>query len=753
MGIESGPLPKKLPELHKEPEIVKAVNKHKRVSDERVSNTPEAKIAVYLNRLSNVFENPNEKQRERNVALIKPQLHEALVIKTSDVPESYFELQKRVARERGQELPEITPEMREEMIEVIQNDQKKSLDSWVDYLTSDDAVYPTWFKYFALRSITKLSQFDKERGAFKKRSKDTTATFPDIYREPLAKVADNLNAIASGDTSKFMVMDGEEEKIDTDSFKAYAEGRFADLYAREIQQTLLRKFESRETTEGSWVTYKQGDMSQAQKLYKSLEDKGTGWCTAGETTAQKQIEGGDFHVYYTFADDNAAAPTEPRLAVRMEGEDIGEVRGVLPDQEVEPILSQVLEAKLAEFGSRADEYKKKTEDMKRVTVLEKKIQAGEEPTTEDLRFLYEVDDSIEGFGYKKDPRIANLTRSRNLTEDLQRIIAADRLGSDSETYYFPYLSREPFIYQVLVNYDQFKNLDEDQFVRGAIYENNAHLVRKNADRLGISDEDLLQAYLEVGEASLLVREMNELEKIGATEQMIADAILERQPEAMPYFLHKFPSIEHKYIARRLIDNGHSKILFSNLSSFNKLGEDMALELITIDPTNSGAVARSLASFVETEYPFNGGTFLSNEFSLNLFKQLEKKDLKAFAGNLRYLKQISPEIADKLVEAEYITEVATSINQFETVTTEVAKKLIYAGYGREVARYQGKLSGSGEELALLLIDWGFENAVLVNISRGAYGTLSMQTYNRLNARGKTIPESAKQYFDLSETITT
>ena len=35
------------------------------------------------------------------------------------------------------------------------------------------------------------------------------------------------------------------------------------------------------------------------KLVKSLEGKGTGWCTAGIETARWQLQGGDFHVYYT----------------------------------------------------------------------------------------------------------------------------------------------------------------------------------------------------------------------------------------------------------------------------------------------------------------------------------------------------------------------------------------------------------------------------------------------------------------------
>ncbi|MFO8002970.1 hypothetical protein, partial [Thioalkalivibrio sp.] len=96
--------------------------------------------------------------------------------------ESYFELQQRIARERGIDAEEISPEVREQMIDTIIEDQRHSLDQWIDYLTSDDAVYPTWFKFFAFQNITKLSQFDKKLGKFKKRTKDTTAPYPDVHR-------------------------------------------------------------------------------------------------------------------------------------------------------------------------------------------------------------------------------------------------------------------------------------------------------------------------------------------------------------------------------------------------------------------------------------------------------------------------------------------------------------------------------------------------------------------------------------------
>ena len=133
-----------------------------------------------------------------------------------------------------------------------------------------------------------------------------------------------------------------------------------------------------------------------------------------------QIQSGDFHVYYTY--DLNGDPTQPRLAIRMEGHDrIGEVRGVLPHQGVEPILQETFDEKLKTFGKEADAYRKKSSDMKRLTAIDAKVQGVQTLTKDDLHFLYELDSTIEGFGYERDPRIEELRSARNPEEDMLTI--------------------------------------------------------------------------------------------------------------------------------------------------------------------------------------------------------------------------------------------------------------------------------------------------------------------------------------------
>src|SRR5690606_33313806 len=118
---------------------------------------------------------------------------DAHVIKQEDVPEGYFELQRRVAREQGHGDVYITPEMRRMMIEAVQADQRAGLGKWVEYLGGEDGGYPNWFKTYTWESVVKLGNYDKDKHEFGKRSRGTTAPYPELNREVLAYVYDVLN--------------------------------------------------------------------------------------------------------------------------------------------------------------------------------------------------------------------------------------------------------------------------------------------------------------------------------------------------------------------------------------------------------------------------------------------------------------------------------------------------------------------------------------------------------------------------------
>lgn len=400
--MEKHPLHIKNPELQKSGEVSRAVARKESRTGEKIPNDPSARIEAYTERLANIFLNPDEATRKRNIELFRDDIYNALLIKKEDFPESYFELQQRIARDRGVAVDEIPQNIREQMIATSIEDQKQSLDNWIDYLSSNDAVYPPWFKLYAWQQITKLSQFDKERGEFKKRTKSTVAPFPDIYSEPLAIIADLYEQV-------------KENNNNTEARREF-DKKFPSLYAELIQKTLEAQAEQGEEIRGEWVKYEKGKQGEAEKLFASLQNQGTGWCTAGKSTAQQQINSGDFYVFYTL--DEEGKPTKPRLAIRMEGEEIGEVRGKLGRQEVEPILQPILDAKLADFGPKAEKFRKKSADVQHLKTLKEKQEKGEAFTKDDLTFLYELNSPIEGFGYGKHPYIAELLNERNLEEDI-----------------------------------------------------------------------------------------------------------------------------------------------------------------------------------------------------------------------------------------------------------------------------------------------------------------------------------------------
>jgi len=381
------------------------------------SQKPEEKIAAHLERLKDVLNpkplesRPVFNRKERNINILKKGLYESAVINPKDIPESYFENQRRLAREQGHGDIEITAQDREQAAEVIIADQKSTLDNWIDYLTSPDSdSYPMWAKYWAFEGMLKLSSYDKEKHAFSKRDKNTVAPFPDLNREALAYVVDAI------------IKKVNKENIPADQnnpeFQQLLQGaNFGKLYAWAIEKVTPTEQAELLKTDGEWIKYGQG--ADHMPLVESLQGHGTGWCTAGEDTAEHQLQGGDFYVYYSY--DKQGKSTIPRIAIRMQGKtEIAEVRGIAPEQNLDPQVSktEILETKLKEFGSEGERYQRRTADMKKLTDIERKHKEHQELSKDDLRFLYEIDSKIQGFGYKEDPRIKEIQEQREIKKDI-----------------------------------------------------------------------------------------------------------------------------------------------------------------------------------------------------------------------------------------------------------------------------------------------------------------------------------------------
>ena len=362
------------------------------------SDAPEEKIRKYISRLEHAHE--LSKKSEHSLELLKKFYYDKYLIK--ELPESYINLQKKIAREEGYGDIYVSDETKENMLNQVREDQKSTLDLWIDYFISEDAMYPTWFKVYAFKGMLGLSTFDKEKQEFGKRTAKTTAPFIDLNMEALSKVYDILKS----EIGENNLTDEEREILSNgESFK-----KLYIYYLINLDSKIMNNDE----TEGIWIKYDMG--SDYMPLWESLQGKNTGWCTAGKETAKNQLMCGDFYVYYT-KDENGEYKN-PRIAIRMDGEnEIGEIRGTSKNQNLEPNMEPILNKKLEEFPDK-DKYKKKVHDMKRLTLTEEKQKNNQELTLDDLKFLYEVDSRIEGFGYQKDPRIKEIISKRDKRKDI-----------------------------------------------------------------------------------------------------------------------------------------------------------------------------------------------------------------------------------------------------------------------------------------------------------------------------------------------
>ena len=410
--------------LHNSPEVAAAAARTEARTGEKVNLSSGEGIQNYLDRFREIADRKDPAEREMGIQALKKVLLDKFVTKYQDIPESWHAFNERIIRERGQggDWAQYSKEQKEQerrqQAEAVLADQEASLEQWVDYMASEDSSYmPDYIKYWVFRSVSELSEFDKEKGEFPKRSKGTVKMFPDINQEALQYAIEAVEIRATGEQFMFDRFEADLSDEQKNAFrKALTNENFAKMYGWANEQIHPIAKHLLPITKGTWVKYDQD--SDGTENYKQLNSqirgRGTGWCTAGENTAKTQLEAGDFYVYYT--EDDEQDPLIPRIAIRMADGKIAEVRGIAYKQNLDPYMGDVLAEKLNEFPDK-EQYLKKDADMKMLTTVERKIKKGEPLEKQDLVFLYEIDSSIEGFGYQKDPRVAELRALRDPKED------------------------------------------------------------------------------------------------------------------------------------------------------------------------------------------------------------------------------------------------------------------------------------------------------------------------------------------------
>ncbi|MEN9920760.1 MAG: hypothetical protein RL538_653 [Candidatus Parcubacteria bacterium] len=747
------------PNLQKSEAVEKAVSKRDRLNRfkketadtdlseaelealKKTPNTPEARIEAYISRLENIFLNETPERRKRNLELLRPYIYEEFVIKKEDIPESYWNLQRKIARERGESFPDEIPEsLKDDAYEILSSDQKESLDYWMEYLSSSDALYESWFKFFVMKSVLGLADFDKKEHKFPKRTKSTTGPFPDLNQEALATTEDYFIRRLSGESIENPIPEpenpyaDEQKPVSDEEFQVILSSEnFARYYAFTIEHVVADSKELWPEIDGEWKVFSEG---QETELVQSLQGKGTGWCTAGVNTATTQLENGDFHVYYS--KDKLGVPSVPRLAIRMEYDRIAEVRGVAQDQNIDPFIAPILEEKMGEFGKQGEVYKKKAEDMSRLTNLDNRHQKGEELSSDDLRFLYEMEGSIKSFAQfgGKDPRIKEIVETRDFKTDMAIIFEEQddnqlvKAILDAGKYHI--------ISKFTSKISDFSNLSPEIAVH-LLESKDEQIIRAVSNNLksfvkfdGYTTVALLKTGLDFQTLG------NNLEKIPALDSELAALLLSGGKNCMMFLvtnLDKFESLDHQDTAYRLLDSfgaDGAEILASNFDKFSGLDQQSTMMRL-IDRIHNGAPVGA-AAFVKNIDKFEDP---SVDVAIRL---LQVKDSAGRLVGDKFFEEISERISVFNIEfAKQLLEIDTNgkqdklfgfkiltkyVNKFENFDTDLALSLLeirdnsdsvrprrYAG-ADFLAENLDKIQNLNGEFALRLLDKANGAGVLV-----------------------------------------
>ena len=356
------------------------------------------RIRYYLERMQTLFELATTEQQK---AMLKGIYFERLVIKKENLPCGMSDAEK------GSKI----------------NQQRKTLGQWLDYLLDPGVTYtyPSWFKYWFLREVINLGSIDELTGKYKKRTPETYEPFLDF------------DPVFMDYCAQIMIPKVEALKNAKETRKAANDIRFKDLLLDYKKGVAKRK---KEQTEGKWVKYEMGREEEAQRLYDSLQGKGTGWCTeASLETAKTQVKNGDFYVYYS--KDQNGKYTNPRIAIRLLGKnslDGGEIRGIDHSQNLEEEMIDILEKQLKEMSflepRSVREHMRKIKDLRTLSEIKQKTLNHQILTADELLLLYT---GRFGFGHEPSKLQERVINRRNIQEDWRRL---QEMGEDAIAVFF-----------------------------------------------------------------------------------------------------------------------------------------------------------------------------------------------------------------------------------------------------------------------------------------------------------------------------
>lgn len=327
------------------------------------------------------------------------------IIKPSDIPDSYYNVWLKNARAVDSQNDSFAKQL---FLKKTVDEQKQSLDPWIDYFVHGNGRYfPIYEQFWAFQGLQKLGKYDVSTGKFSKRNRKTVYPYPTLDEAALEMTIILMEKYIKN----HVIIDGLEDAFNSYNFKA--------IYEYSLNEVLTKR--SFKSNNGIWRKYNKG--SDYNLLINDLRGKNTGWCIERSSWVEKYLEKNDIYVFFT--ENKEGEFVNPRIAIRVLGSKIEEVRGILSSQNIESEMLPILSSKMTEFDY-SDDISQKLYNTQMLVTIDEKNEKGIPLSKEELEFIYEVNDLLSGFADNRDYRIKKIISKRNIKDDLSFIFGVSK---------------------------------------------------------------------------------------------------------------------------------------------------------------------------------------------------------------------------------------------------------------------------------------------------------------------------------------
>jgi hypothetical protein len=398
---------------HNKEIVTSSFDKAREAGKKLVGNNTGRRNDAYVTRIEGIIDKygPDAEQKMWGMAANS----EDLLIEQENIPEAYWESQRKAKRDAG--APEELSEWEKEAYaDDIRWNQKDSIGRWADYLGREDCPYPMWYKLFVWDGVTRMSAVH-ETGSdhYAKRDETTVAGYPFLNPAALAKIYDSICRINGLD--EFATL--KEQEVDEGLAKGLNSYNFNRMYTffNITQRRFVEVPKNPEDIKGDWLEYLPGDEERIAEAAAA-----TPWCVASPTVAKSYLNKGQYgtgdieknteskakFILFHLHDEKTGALSESACAsIRLDPNgEVAEISGVLDGQVLHDSLIPTVEEKVKTLPG-GEKYLKAFADKHELMRLDEKMKNGEELTKDELRFIYEIDRPINRLAqFGADPRIS-----------------------------------------------------------------------------------------------------------------------------------------------------------------------------------------------------------------------------------------------------------------------------------------------------------------------------------------------------------